>query len=575
MSRFLCPLSVSLCVRPQRRFTVFTAIASLAFVSTAVSCSSENNQSEQSNSPLGPEADDDHESPSLEDDGGIVPIGDGGILGGENQFTKAQVTVFFSPLPIEISHVAEAAKIISEAVNRVDIAIYSYRSPQIDDAIESAIARGVRVRVLYEKAGKDRKLEDSKLENSTSGRFEKMGADVRYVNKINHHKFVIVDGPTTPSGDGVIGTTDDSIDGVIDDPVNAPSDAKVLSGSANFRSDAATKYDETTLLIENSNETAMAFQTEFETLWKHSRDFILPTFPLKAAQTAVTSGTEEDDPGIRVGMTSANFKVNEGTTTFSPKLTRMVAADLWVEAIEAAQSQILIASGHLRLQPVAEALIAKRAANPKMDIRVYLDQQEYIGYAENQQQIVKRENCIIEAELIENEGKRNREMYKCTHRGFRWSRKLADEGVDVRFKAFAYRWHYVYAPQMHNKWMVVDGNRVLTGSYNLSINAEHNSFENLVEFSGSDYQYVAAEFLKQFEMLWHTGEGTLTDLHERVATEDPVPLVFADTPIALSNDEVAELRALILENCPQAESEVFSKFPAQNQKCPREAPPGN
>lgn len=48
----------------------------------------------------------------------------------------------------------------------------------------------------------------------------------------------------------------------------------------------------------------------------------------------------------------------------------------WSRRSRDADESIWVGSGHLRSRPVAEALIAKRAADPMIDIRVYLDGQE-------------------------------------------------------------------------------------------------------------------------------------------------------------------------------------------------------
>ena len=495
----------------------------------------------------------DKTAPGQVDNGGSETDPDPGEIQTPNDESNHQIVgdieVFFSPLPLKESHVGKVASLIENATTSVDIAIYSYGSTSISSAIAKAIAKGVEVRVIYEKGNKDNKLEGKKLKESTSGRFEELGADVRFVNRINHHKFIIVDGPR--------------------DDAAAAEDAIVLSGSANFRKSAAEVFDETTLVIANSPETAVAYQKEFDRLWRHSRDFVFLDFPFVQSSADLEAALIEDDPDLDVRMTSQNFVVSQGSTTFKVVQSSMVAADLWVEAVEQAQSQILISSGHFRLRPLAEALIAKREEFPDMDIRVYLDQQEYISFTGNKKQLEKRVACVFAAELIKNDGKREKALFKCLQKSFLWARELADADIDVRFKTYALRWSHAYAPQMHNKWMVIDGERVLTGSYNLSINAEHGSFENVMDFSAPTYSALATVFANKFERLWSTGEGGLEALQKRITTEDPVPLVFADSPIALTKDEVSDLRKLIRANCPQADDELFRKFPEKNQTCPR------
>ena len=74
----------------------------------------------------------------------------------------------------------------------------------------------------------------------------------------------------------------------------------------------------------------------------------------------------------------------------------------------------------------------------------------------------------------------------------------------VRYKYYAYRWHYSYAIQMHHKYMIVDGKRLFTGSYNYSDNAEHNTMENVVIYDAAAFPALVAAFVANFEALWQT-----------------------------------------------------------------------
>ncbi len=56
-----------------------------------------------------------------------------------------------------------------------------------------------------------------------------------------------------------------------------------------------------------------------------------------------------------------------------------------------------------------------------------------------------------------------------------------------------------FSGNMYNKYMIIDGRVLLTGSYNWSANAEENSFGNAVFVQGSP---VVRKFIEDFEKIW-------------------------------------------------------------------------
>lgn len=70
---------------------------------------------------------------------------------------------------------------------------------------------------------------------------------------------------------------------------------------------------------------------------------------------------------------------------------------------------------------------------------------------------------------------------------------LEREGVPVRVSANA------AGGIMHHKFVVIDGRRVLTGSYNFTLSANTINDENLVSIASP---HVAGRFEEQFEELW-------------------------------------------------------------------------
>lgn len=454
-----------------------------------------------------------------------------------------EASVIFSPQPYDSSHLARVAEIIDGAERSIDIGMYSYRDSGIHDALERAVQRGVSVRFLFESANEDRKAP----EGSKSAKLEEIGIDVRYVNKIMHHKFALIDGPR--------------------EDLEHAYTATLVTGSGNWSYSAGTKYDENTVVLRNSGEVALRFQQEFNHLWDNSRDFVWVEEMPYLISRPITDWVIPDDPVSDVFFTSANFDVRMSSTygpTFTVVSGRSAVSDRLVRLIENARESIHIASGHLRSRPVSEALLAKHEANPQVAIRVYLDGQEYISdwYADKQD--AKLEECLQEA------GDSTSKQQKCLDKGFYFSHPLQEAGIPLRFKYYAYRWDYHYAEQMHHKYAIFDGVRVASGSYNLSDNAEHNTMENVVLYDGGPFAGLVDEFEANHATLWETGraEGkyeALVDLIEN--TEEDIPLVFDS--MALTWQQVTDLKDLIWENCPEVNSDPYRQDPEDHQVCPR------
>lgn len=459
-------------------------------------------------------------------------------------FGANEVEVVFSPQPTESSHLARIVREIDAAQSSIDIAMYSYSDAKIASALAAAVERGVKVRFVFNDAGPDARLSTlAARAASKTGKIEASGVDVRYVNKIMHHKFMIVDGPR-------------------DDLAKAKT-AKLVTGSANWSNSAATRFDENTLFVSGSEEMALRFQREFDTMWSHTRDFVgrEPALPLSLSTAAITDAAIPDEPDQHVFFTSQNFSVRD--TTFSTTGSNAVA-DALVAAINGATTSIHVASGHLRSRPIAEALMAKKKALPSLDVRVYLDGQEYLSRWTHDDQVDDLNACLAAA------GDSVARQRACTDKGFLFGYQVgADAGIDVRYKFYAYRWDHAYAPQMHHKYMVVDGTTLFTGSYNLSDNAEHETFENMTVWKGSANAPLVKAFEANFESIWNTGrdEGRLASLVEKVTTAPTIPIVF--DPMALTHAEITDLKQKIRSACPAVDSAEFRQNASTHLSCTR------
>jgi len=448
--------------------------------------------------------------------------------------------VVFSPQPLEDSHLPKIAELIEGAQHSVDVAMYSYSDARINAALAGAAARGVKVRFLSEAASDDRRLSGAALTSSKSGQLEAKGIDVRWVNKILHHKFVLVDGPR-------------------DDLARADT-ARLATGSANWSNGAATRFDENTLFLVGAPELALRFQREFELLWTHSRDFASRAFPEDHGAAVIGDPVAPDDPAADALFTSANFDAAGDTFRTNNKDT---VSEAMVAAIRGARASIHIASGHLRSRPISEALMARAAEPDAVDIKVYLDGQEFISAGTHRAQEQKVASCLVAA------GTSAARKRDCLQRGFLFGYQVGrTAGIDVRYKYYAYRWDYSYAPQMHHKYMVVDGETLFTGSYNFSDNAERDTFENVVVLRAPAHAAIIDAFEANFTSIWETGRGAtdkLPPLRASIASLATIPIVFE--PMALTWSEVSDLKDAIRERCPAVDGAQFRENAARFQSC--------
>ncbi len=462
----------------------------------------------------------------------------------EGRCVTGRMEVIFSPQPYERSHLARVRQLIDGAERSIDIAMYSYRDAAIQEALARAIARGVSVRMIYDGASVDR----SSPSGTTSARLEEMGIEVRWINKVMHHKLAIIDGPR--GGD-----------------LTDIARSVVVTGSGNWSNSAGTRYDENTLVVHANAELAMRYQREFEHLWANSRDFLWSEDIEHVPATPIAPESIPDDDTVDALFTSANFRTSTSTrygATFSVIAGENEVADRWVALILSARRSIRIASGHLRSRPIAEALLEARRRNPELDVRVYLDGQEFL--AASTHEIQEREL----ADCLEQAGDNASRRQACMDRGFLFSYQVHEAGIGLRYKFYSYRWHYSYAEQMHHKYMIVDDAIVVTGSYNLSDNAEHATMENVVVLEGERHRAIIDAFIDNFEAMWVTGEpdGRYDALMDELSSgAGDVPIVFPS--MALTWDQVNELKRAIRAACPAVDTAEYRDHPEAHRYCER------
>ena len=416
----------------------------------------------------------------------------GAYSGNEN------ISVIFSPQSGEETHLQGIADTIDEEADEtIDIAMYSYSHQEpVKGALIRALDRGVKIRFLA----------DTDLANSTSkaGALEQLGIDVRRVTKIMHHKFAIIDGPRDAQS------------------LENASDTFIISGSANWSGSAATKYDENTLFFTGYPEVALRLQRDFDYLWAGSKDVV----HVEGLQWDLTTGNitdeliaQHEDPNTHAYLTSFNFKPtsSQGWSV----LGTTVVTDALVEVIGGAQSSPHIASGHFLNLPIAEAVVQALQTHPNLYVDIILDCQE----------TSKSGTIATLKDTIE------------------------DLGGTIQYKCNTYRWHYKFAKQMHHKYLIIDGQDLYTGSLNFSLNAETNTFENMLLFKGEEHRSLVDSYLANHDMVRSYGHDSdaFTALMEEIETGNAVPLTWYD-PIAMDLDTFRDMKDAIRDRCPATKS---------------------
>jgi phosphatidylserine/phosphatidylglycerophosphate/cardiolipin synthase-like enzyme len=305
-----------------------------------------------------------------------------------------------------------------------------------------------------------------------------------------------------------------------------------------------TTYDEATVFIEESPELSLRYQREFNLLWANSQPVVgheeIPYVQTMEITDEMIAAV--DDPAVDAIFTSQNFRqTTRGLTALRDGYD---VADRFIEKIEQAERSIWLFSERLRSVPVAEALLRKAAERPDVEIRVYMDNQEYVSSSTSAGLMRELMECYATATTTAQRINCESGMYY----SYEVSRAFAEQpNHEVRMKYYSYNWHYSF-PQMHHKTLLVDGRWLLTGSYNLSENAEFNTFENVMILDGQAFPELIAAFEGELERLWSLNTDQYTGLMSRVnGTGTTVPIQFE--PIAMTWQQVDDYRAATRAVC--------------------------
>lgn len=386
---------------------------------------------------------------------------------------EAKIEVLFHPTDPTLEKVAEW---FDAAHGQIDISMYSMDttagSPVMKKLMEPAMQARLKsgelsIRMIFEGYG-------TKPENEKKmADLEAVGIDARFMKsgKMVHHKFAVID--------------------------PGASDARLITGSANWSASSYRGYDENMLFMEQEPEAIVSFETEFTSLWDSAEEYGVTLKHSARATPSVPSGLDHMD--VFFNSMRVLFKQDTPETYLASHVERLIAN---------AKSEVLIATTRIRLESLLGAV--KSAAARGVKVKILISQDDY-------HDLYKRADSLFN-----------------------------QPNLELRIKFYNLKPSQYITYQMHNKFLIVDREEIGTGSYNWSDSSENGHVENFIELKSSGARDVMSSYLARFEMLWDRGRAEFPayteSLTQKKARGELPACGFA--PTSLSYEEVRALLKL-------------------------------
>jgi phosphatidylserine/phosphatidylglycerophosphate/cardiolipin synthase-like enzyme len=438
-----------------------------------------------------------------------------------------------------------AFDLIKTARENVGITVYSWNDLKFDQAMEAALKQNpqLRLRVVLNPS-----LANNSRLTKRIRKLEELGAEFKRATQNMHEKFVLAD------------------------------NERMCNTSANMTAAAPIQYSEAFTYIQPTSSPELKdlvkdFGREFAVLWNSSSDIKsgfdgeqraqpleIVDAPARAGRNAVLYSSSMNFLLVKNPENSVAYK-NGKDISLSRKRENgeltWVVRDKLLEGISQARKSIWLGINHFFLKDVADALL-KAVQERGIEVRLAVDNQEYSPrYSPKSGEITPY--------FVEE-----------------WKKLYPDKEPPVRVKYYSHCptprfWHL-----NHHKFVLIDyepqgpgeNTILLTGSYNLSENAEHDQFDNLVNFKGKDYQSLYTAYAQEFEYLWAQNRENgkpkkeVWDLFLTPTDEGAYPL-HINNAMGLSWAEVAQLQK---EVGAQAKG-FFSKLTQRYCFCTAYLPP--
>lgn len=277
---------------------------------------------------------------------------------------------------------------------------------------------------------------------------------------------------------------------------SASNTSRVITGSANWSLSSYRNYNENIVFFDGESEVTGRYQHEFNRLWMNAKEF----GQRHKSQIVELEYDAQDDIEVFFNSPRTLDKKSDEPANLTEQVVRL---------IEGAQNNLKIATTRVRLQPVVEALSA--AADRGVQIRLLISQDDFMDIGRRAKYLLNHPNLQVRVKFY---------------------------NLDVsEYMAF----------QMHNKFMIVDDETVLTGSFNWSESSEKSHIENLVELRGHVAQDVLPTYDQEFENLWTMGRSQLQPLIGNLKGSRQTSCEIS--PVALSVPEVRLLLKFAPEQC--------------------------
>ncbi|MGK0367623.1 MAG: phosphatidylserine/phosphatidylglycerophosphate/cardiolipin synthase-like enzyme [Thermoproteota archaeon] len=407
-------------------------------------------------------------------------------------------------------------KMIETATEDVNISIYSWSDKNVDKSLLKALYNNVNVRiVLHPKLYKGNKEIQARVK-----RLELKGAHVKLANRQMHEKFVLVD------------------------------NKKLVNTSANMSGGAQKRYSENFIFFNMSDNDPMVktvindFRHEFTLMWDSATDVI--THNESAAPALFDFTKSENIPtknAISLHSSSMNFNYKKTNNSNSnDKSGRYLMAtkrlrnnkhiwtvrDMIIKSIRNAKSTVLVNMNHFFLPVIRKELI--KAVKKGITVKMVVDNQEF---------------------KMGPTGKVETPKFV---RDFKKLPGHANKMIPVRVKYYSHAPSPLYWKLNHHKYFIIDADLsadktvLITGSYNLSVTAEHHQYDSMLLIKGSQNKELFKSYLNEFNHLWSLNrdqndkpKNYLLKTYFKKNSRGEYP-IHGNTPVSLQWEEVKKLR---------------------------------
>lgn len=440
---------------------------------------------------------------------------------------KSNIDVLMSPRQGEDAF-NKLYGIISGAKKFVYLTVYSWSDAGLETALKAALDNGAEVKVVLDPAIKN----SSKFKNSIP-KLEAAGAQFKIATMNMHEKFVIVD------------------------------DNYLINGSANFSGGAKNKYSENIIFhvlkdnaVVDFHVLAQRFKNEFYLIWNVCRDVVTNN---EANAPQLTPLFDKQSPNKESSMifysSSMNWSIKDNKPTSKDFIAgkyqslqkiksndedeqTWVVRDALIDAIRKSEKSIYLSLNHFNIRSVSDELI--HAVKRGVNVRLAVDNQEYKSKINDEE---------MTPQFVAD-----------------WKKIKPDEIPPVRVKYYAHEPSAQFWMLNHHKFALFDyevpeKTHLLSGSYNLSKNAEHNQFDNLVDYRTPNYRKLYDSFYEEFDYLWtlnRKNDSPDEDILKPFYTKNEKGLIVlhSNKAISLTWPEIEKLKKDVSDKVPG----IFSQY---------------